>query len=428
MSDRRSGAHQHLVARLIEILSRHLLAAEPDREERGLVHQVRELGAREARRAAGDLAEVDIGPEEDLPRVNLKNLETALHVGRAHRHLPVEAPGPQQRRIEDIRPVGGRDDDDAVVGHEAVHLDEQLVERLLALLVAQRVAAAAPANGVELVDEDDARGMTAGVAEHLTDARRTDAGIHLDEIGSARKQKRHVGFTGDRAREKRLAGARRSDQQNTLGNATANGGEATGLAQEIDDLLDLFLRFVDTGDVGERGDARLLVGLTRPALESQNTTRRGAIQREPEDREKPGAEQNRAVVVGRLFRRRPHVDAHAFADELGYERRVRRHVVGRRGRPHHTSVVERDPQLVALDHHLRDHAAIEVAQQIGKSHLRDHYGAAGAHHRGSGAEKGGDHPRGNPDVPAAGPFTRRHVMLRFRSVRRKRRTLPLVWR
>ena len=42
------------------------------------------------------------------------------------------------------------------VRREAVHLDEQLVERLLALLVAERVAAAAAADGVELVDEDDA--------------------------------------------------------------------------------------------------------------------------------------------------------------------------------------------------------------------------------------------------------------------------------
>ena len=322
-------SHQHLVARLIEILGRDLLAAAADRQQRGLVHQVRELGAREAGRAARDLAQVDIGAEGDLLRVNLENLQTALHVGRAHRHLSVEAPGPQQRRIEDIRPVGGRDDDDALVGHEAVHLDEKLVERLLALLMAERVAAAAPANGVELVDEDDARGMTPGVAEQLADARRADARVHLDEIGSARKQKRHFGFTGDRAREQRLAGSRRSDQQNALGNAPANGGEAAGLAEEIDDLLDLFLRFVDTGDVGERGDARFLVGLTRPALESQNTTGRDAIQRKPEDHDKRDAKQKRAIVVRRLLRRPPHVDAHALADELGDERGIRRHVVGR---------------------------------------------------------------------------------------------------
>ena len=77
--------------------------------------------------------------------------------GAADRHLAIEAARPQQRRIEDVGTVGRRDDDDALVRREAVHLDEQLVERLLALLVAERVAAAAAADRVELVDEDDAR-------------------------------------------------------------------------------------------------------------------------------------------------------------------------------------------------------------------------------------------------------------------------------
>ena len=96
--------------------------------------------------------------------------------GFADRHLAIEAARPQQRRIEDVRPVGRGDDDDALVGREAVHLDEQLVQRLLALFVAERVAAAAAADGVELVDEDDAGGVAARVLEQLADARRADAG------------------------------------------------------------------------------------------------------------------------------------------------------------------------------------------------------------------------------------------------------------
>ena len=63
-------------------------------------------------------------------------------------------------------------DDDALVAGEAVHLDEQLVQRLLALFVAERVAAAAAADGVELVDEDDAGLVAARVLEQLADARR----------------------------------------------------------------------------------------------------------------------------------------------------------------------------------------------------------------------------------------------------------------
>ena len=51
-------------------------------------------------------------------------------------HLPVEATRAQQRRVQNVRPVGRRDDDDASVTLKAVHLRQQLVERLLALVVA----------------------------------------------------------------------------------------------------------------------------------------------------------------------------------------------------------------------------------------------------------------------------------------------------
>ena len=88
--------------------------------------------------------------------MNPENLLAPLQVRRADGHLSIEPAGPQQRRIENVGTIGRRDDDDALVGREAVHLDEQLIERLLALFVAERVAAAAAADGVELVDEDDA--------------------------------------------------------------------------------------------------------------------------------------------------------------------------------------------------------------------------------------------------------------------------------
>ena len=47
-----------------------------------------------------------------------------------------------------------------------------------------------------------------------------------------------------------------------FGNASAERGEASGLAEEVDDLLDLVLRFVDARDVLERDD---LAARARPA-------------------------------------------------------------------------------------------------------------------------------------------------------------------
>ena len=137
-------------------------------------------------------------------------------------------------------------------GLEAVHLDEQLVERLFALFVAERVAAAAAAHGVELVDEDDARRVAACVLEQPPHARGADARIHFDEVRAAREEERHARFTRDRSREQRLAGPGRADEQHALRDVPADGREAVRMTEEVDDFLHFVLGLVDAGDVLER--------------------------------------------------------------------------------------------------------------------------------------------------------------------------------
>ena len=80
-------------------------------------------------------------------------------VGGSHINLPVKAAGTQERRVEDVLAVRRRDDDDARVAAEAVHFDEQLIERLLALIVASaETCAASAADCVNFIDEDDRGG------------------------------------------------------------------------------------------------------------------------------------------------------------------------------------------------------------------------------------------------------------------------------
>src|SRR5215510_8660319 len=56
--------------------------------------------------------------------------------GRSTKHLSVEPPGAQQSSVENLRPVGRRHDDDALIRVEPVHLGKQLIQSLLALIVA----------------------------------------------------------------------------------------------------------------------------------------------------------------------------------------------------------------------------------------------------------------------------------------------------
>ena len=77
-----------------------------------------------------------------------------------------------------------------LVGLEAVHLHEQLVEGLLALVVAAAQARAAlPADGVDLVDEDDAGHTLLGQIEQVAHAGSAHADEHLNEVTSRRSRR-----------------------------------------------------------------------------------------------------------------------------------------------------------------------------------------------------------------------------------------------
>ncbi len=254
------GAHQHLVLGVFEIRHGDQTLADAGGAQRGLVDQVGEVGAGEARRAARQHARIDVGRQRDLAHMDLQDLLAAADVGVRHYDLAVEAAGPQQRRVEHVRAVGGGDQDDALVGLEAVHLDQQLVQRLLALVVAAAQAGAAmAADGVDFVDEHDAGRVLLGLLEHVAHAGGADADEHLDEVGARNGEERHVGFAGDGARQQGLTGARRADQQTSFGDLAAQPLELLRVLQEVDDLLELGLGLVDAGDVLE-GDATVLLG------------------------------------------------------------------------------------------------------------------------------------------------------------------------
>jgi hypothetical protein len=59
-------------------------------------------------------------------------------------------------------------------------------------------------------------------------ARRADADEHLHEVRARQREERHVRLAGDGAREQRLTGARRSDQQDAFGNSCSELAELLG--------------------------------------------------------------------------------------------------------------------------------------------------------------------------------------------------------
>jgi hypothetical protein len=142
------------------------LALVADREEGRLVDEVREVGPDEAGRTARHLRELHALVQLHGLGVYAQDGLASDQVGPVHEDLAVEAARPQQGGVEDVGPVGGGQDDQAARRVEAVHLDEELVQSLLALVVAaHRAVDPALADRVELVDEYDAGRLLAGLLE-----------------------------------------------------------------------------------------------------------------------------------------------------------------------------------------------------------------------------------------------------------------------
>ena len=189
-----------------------------------------------------------------------QDLLAALERRQLDHHLPVEAAGPEERRVQRVGAVRRGDDDDALVGVEAVHLDQHGVQRLLVRVVAadRARAGALLADGVYLVDEDYARCALFRLAEDVAHAARADADEHLLEVAAAHREEGHPGLAGDGPRQQRLACAGRAYEEYALGDAPAEPLERPRVLQELDYLLYLLSRLVDARDVRE-GDLPALV-------------------------------------------------------------------------------------------------------------------------------------------------------------------------
>ncbi len=134
------------------------------------------------------------------------------------------------------------------------------------------------AQGVQLVDEDDTGALGFGLLEHIANARGADAHEHFDEVRSGQTEKRHAGLAGNGLGQQRLAGSRRSDQQQPLGNAAAEDLIFLGCAQELNDFAQFFHGLVNSGHVLER-HAQIFLGIHFAAAASKCHGRAGAPRR-----------------------------------------------------------------------------------------------------------------------------------------------------
>ena len=217
-----------------------------------LIQQVGQISPSEARGATGHLVEVYVFAEGLAPGMHRKNLQAAGVVGAIHHHLAIKAARAQQGLVEHIRAVGGRHDDDAGVALKAIHLGEQLVERLLPLVVAAtETSAALAAHRIDFIDEHDAGGVFLGLLEQIAHPAGTDTHEHLHELRTGNREEGHAGLPSYGLGEQGFTGTRGAHQQHPLGDLGAHGGEAIGIFEEIHHLTQFQLGPLDAGHVAE---------------------------------------------------------------------------------------------------------------------------------------------------------------------------------
>ena len=252
------GAHHHAVLRLLEIEHVDLVVIPPRGQQRALVDEVREVCAGHAGCASRERHDVDVWRDGLVAHVHTQDAFASTQVGKVHNDLAVEPAGPQQRRVEHVGTVGGGNEDDALVRFKSVHLNEELVERLLSLVVsAAKARTAMTTHRVDLVDEDDARRVRLALLEQVADATRAHAHEHFDKVGTRHRKERPASLARHGAREQRLARPRRTDQQRPLRQPAAELGELLRVLEKLNDFLQLHLRLVGAGHVGERDLGRI---------------------------------------------------------------------------------------------------------------------------------------------------------------------------
>ena len=190
-----------------QIVLVHSLAALADGPQRRLVHQIGQIRAHASGGSLGDLVQVHILGQTDVAGVYLQRGQAARQIGPIHGDAPVEASRAQQRLVQHLGAVGSAQHDNALAGIEAVQLRQQLVQRLLALVVAAELTAVAGlADGVDLVDENDARGHLGSLLEQVADTAGAHAHEHFHEVGTGNGEERHPRLTGHSLGQQGLAG------------------------------------------------------------------------------------------------------------------------------------------------------------------------------------------------------------------------------
>ena len=264
-----------------------------------------------------------------------ENLLTTTDIRQRHYHLAVETARAQQRGVEHIGTVRCSDHDHTRCPFEPIHLNQQLVQGLFALVIAaaEPRAALAP-HCVDFVDENDARRLLLRLLEHVANTGRAHTDEHLNEIRSGNGEERHLRLTRNRARQQSLACSGRAHHQHALRDMPAQLLKLGRVLEEIDQFGNVLLCLFASCNIGEGHVIGGLVHHARARLSERKSTAPAAPLHLPHEKH-PDTDQQQHREPGhedvhqqrRLFFRLG-LDLHAVLEQVGHQPDVTRRVAG----------------------------------------------------------------------------------------------------
>src|SRR5260221_11443074 len=121
--------------------------------------------------------------------------------------------------VMDEDPVSGRHYDHRRARIEPIEFYEQLVERLVAFVVACDAHGAFASHGIDFIQEDDARGRLSSLVKEIAHATGANSHKHFYEFRSAHAKERHARFTCNGFSQECLTGSRWSNEKGATWNA-----------------------------------------------------------------------------------------------------------------------------------------------------------------------------------------------------------------
>ncbi|OPZ71556.1 MAG: hypothetical protein BWY82_01677 [Verrucomicrobia bacterium ADurb.Bin474] len=191
--------------------------------QRRFVEQVRQISPGETGSVPGRDGKIHLAAQLDLLGMDLQDLIASIQVGQVDHNLTVKTAWPQQCTVQDIRAIGCSNDDHPFVSIKTVHLDQQRIQGLLALVVSSAQAGSTlTANCVNLIDENQARRILATLFEHIPNPGGAHPDKHFNKIGTRNGEKRHIRLTGHSFGQQGFSCSRRAHHQYALGYAPTN--------------------------------------------------------------------------------------------------------------------------------------------------------------------------------------------------------------